>query len=171
MRFWFKRAAVMVALGFASIGTTTDAEAVGTRTFVLDTLDKMSGGDLKGVAVSSDGAVRAGFTLGNAPIPDATASFSATTLNDGSILVGTSPNGKVYRVVGDAVSLYADTNSLAVTSIVQTKNGTVYAPTMPDGKVFRLTQGKAEPFVTIPDTSHVWGLAVDRQGVGLFAAT
>jgi hypothetical protein len=171
MRFWFGRAAVMVALGFASIATTSDADAVGTRTFVLDTLEKMSGGDLKGVAVSSDGAVRAGFTLGNAPIPDATASFSATTLADGSILVGTSPNGKVYKVAGDAVSLFAETNALAVTSIVQTKNGTIYAATMPDGKVFRLSQGKAEPFVTIPDTSHVWALAVDRAGVGLFAAT
>src|SRR5687767_99583 len=162
MRLSLAHATIGIALVCASLASTTHAAAVGTRTFVLDTLDKMSGGDLKGVAVSSDGAVRAGFTLGNAPIPDATASFSATTLADGSVLVGTSPNGKVYRVVGDAVSLYAETNALAVTSIVQTKNGTIYAATIPDGKVFRLSQGKADPFVTIPDTSHVWALAVDR---------
>ncbi len=171
MRLGFGHAAVVAALAFASIATVSDAEAVGTRTFVLDTLEKMSGGDLKGVSVSSDGAVRAGFTLGNAPIPDATTSFSATTLNDGSVLVGTSPNGKVYKVVGDAVSLFAETNALAVTSIVQTKNGTIYAATIPDGRIFKLSQGKAEPFVTVPDTSHVWALAVDRQGIGLFAAT
>lgn len=170
MRF-FGRAAAVAAILVASLSAVTDADAVGTRTFTLDTLEKLSGGDLKGVAVSSDGAVRAGFTLGSSPIPDASATFSAAQLADGSTLVGTSPNGKVYRVAGDAVSLYADTGALAVTSIVQAKNGTVYAATIPDGKIFRLTQGKAEPFATLADTSHVWALVVDRAGTGLFAAT
>src|SRR4051794_18273473 len=78
-----------------------DAGAVGTRTFVLDTLDKMSGGDLNGVSISSDGTVRAGFTLGTARIPDATTVFSALTLADGSTLIGTSPGGKIYKATGD----------------------------------------------------------------------
>src|SRR5258707_10560140 len=103
-----------VALVLASVLGATQASAVGTRTFVLDTLEKLSGGDLKGVAVSSDGAVRAGFTLGNAPIPEASASFSALTLADGTTLVGTSPQGKVYRLAGDAVSMFAETGALAV---------------------------------------------------------
>ncbi|MBX3187561.1 MAG: hypothetical protein KF819_11125 [Labilithrix sp.] len=158
-------------LALAPLFTTADARAVGTRTFVLDTLDKLSGGDLKGVAVSSDGAVRAGFTLGNAPIPEASASWSVLALADGSALVGTSPQGKVYKVIGDAVTLFADTGALAVTSIVQAKNGTIFAATIPDGKIFKLSQGKAEPFVTLPDTSHVWALVLDRAGAGLFAAT
>lgn len=171
MRFSFERAIAAVAVVAASLSSASDAGAVGTRTFTLDSLEKLSGGDLKGVAVSSDGAVRAGFTIGSAPIPDASATFSALTMADGSSLVGTSPEGKVYRVSGDAVSLYADTGALAVTSLVQAKNGTVYAATIPDGKVFRLSQGKAEPFATLPDTSHVWALVADRAGTGLFAAT
>ncbi len=166
------RAAAMTGvLAVVSVATTHEAQAVGTRTFVLDTLEKLSGGDLKGVAVSSDGAVRAGFTLGNAAIPDATATFTAVTLTDGTVLVGTSPGGKVYKIAGDQVSAYADTGSLAVTSLVQAKNGAVYAATMPDGKIFRLVQGRAEPFATLPDTSHVWALVVDKAGTGLFAAT
>lgn len=171
MRFSLARATVAVALVFASLGSSTDARAVGTRTFVLDTLDKLSGGDLKGVAVSSDGAVRAGFTLGNTPIPEASASFAALPMADGTTLIGTSPNGKVYRLAGDAITLFADTGALAVTSIVQAKNGIIYAATMPDGKIFKLTQGKAELFTTLPDTSHVWALVLDRAGAGLFAAT
>src|SRR5258707_14816285 len=98
-----------VALVLASVLGATQASAVGTRTFVLDTLDKLSGGDLKGVAVSSDGAVRAGFTVGNAPIPEASASFAAITLADNTTLIGTSPHGKVYKLAGDAVTLFADT--------------------------------------------------------------
>src|SRR5438128_4134628 len=112
MCFSLARAAAAAALVLVSVVSTTDAGAVGTRTFTLDTLDKLSGGDLKGVSVSSDGTVRAGFTLGNAPVADASATFSALTLTDGSALVGTSPNGKVHRVVGDAVTLFADTGAL-----------------------------------------------------------
>jgi hypothetical protein len=171
MRLSLARAATAVALVLSSLALSTDARAVGTRTFVLDTLDKLSGGDLKGVAVSSDGTVRAGLTLGSTPIPEASASFSALTLSDGTTLIGTSPQGKVYKLAGDAVSLFADTGALAVTSIVQAKNGTVYAATMPDGKVFKLAQGKADLFTTLPDTSHVWALVLDRAGTGLFAAT
>lgn len=173
MRFSFEGAArfVAAAIVVASLSNSNDAGAVGTRTFTLDTLEKLSGGDLKGVAVSSDGAVRAGFTLGNSPIADASATFSGLTLADGSVLLGTSPNGKVHRVVGDAVSLFADTGALAVTSMVQAKNGTIFAATIPDGKIFKLSQGKAEPFATLPDTSHVWALVVDKAGTGLFAAT
>jgi hypothetical protein len=171
MRFSLARAAAVTALVFFSLASTTDAGAVGTRTFVLDTLDKLSGGDLKGVAVSSDGAVRAGFTLGNAPIPEASASFSALTLADGTTLVGTSPAGKVYKLTGDTLAVFADTGALAVTSMVQAKNGTVFAATIPDGKIFKITQGKADLFTTLPETSHVWALALDRAGTGLFAAT
>lgn len=171
MRLSLARAATAIALVLSSVALSTDARAVGTRTFVLDTLDKLSGGDLKGVAVSSDGTVRAGFTLGNAPIPEASASFSAVTLSDGTTLIGTSPAGKVYKLAGDAISLFADTGALAVTSIVQAKNGTVYAATIPDGKIFKLAQGKADLLTTLPDTSHVWALVLDRAGTGLFAAT
>jgi hypothetical protein len=171
MRLSLARAAAAIALVFTSLASSTDAGAVGTRTFVLDTLDKLSGGDLKGVAVSSDGAVRAGFTLGNAPIPEASASFSALALTDGSTLIGTSPQGKVYKLAGDAVSVFADTGALAVTSMVQAKNGTIYAATIPDGKIFKISQGKADVFATLPETSHVWALVLDRAGTGLFAAT
>jgi hypothetical protein len=154
-----------------SMTCVREAGAVGTRTFVLDTLEKMSGGDLKGVSVGGDGSVRAGFTLGSAPIPDATTIFTALTLADGSTLVGTSPNGKVYKVVGDAVTVFAETKALAVTSIVQNKAGTIFAATMPDGKIYKLSQGKAEVFATLPDVSDVWAIILDKNGTGLFAAT
>lgn len=163
--------APLAAIAAAAVTTTTDARAVGTRTFVLDTLEKLSGGDLKGVAVGSDGAVRAGFTLGSSPVPDASSTFSTLKLADGSTLVGTGPSGRVYRVVGDAVTPFADTGALAVTSMVQAKSGVIYAATMPDGKIFKLSQGKADVFVTLPDTSYVWALVTDRAGTGLFAAT
>lgn len=165
-----RRLVIAAVLASVPCLVVRDAEAVGTRTFVLDTHDKMSGGDLKGVAVGSDGNVRAGFNLGSTPVPDAAAVFAVVALADGSTLIGTSPNGKVYKAVGETVTLYAETNALAVTSLVQAKNGAVYAATMPDGKIFKLSQGKADAFATLPDASNVWSLAADKTGNGLYAA-
>jgi hypothetical protein len=149
---------------------TRDARAVGTRTFVLDTLEKLSGGDLEGVSVGSDGVVRAGFTLGNTPLPDATGVFSSLVLADGSVLVGTSPSGKVFRIVGDQATLYADTGELGVTSLALGPGGAVFAATIPEGKVYRLSQGKADVFGKAQDGEYVWALATDKTG-GLLAAT
>jgi hypothetical protein len=176
MRKTSRRALAALLVGSAGLGIAAPASAVGTRTFDLDTLDELSGGDLKGVSVSSDGGVRAGWTLGGVPLVDASASFSSLPLADGSVLVGTSPGGKVFKIQGDRASLFADTGALAVTSMVEGPGGVVYAATMPDGKIFKLTpnaQGaaKADPWVTLPDTSHVWAIAFDKAKSALFAAT
>ena len=39
------------------------------------------------------------------------------------------------------MTLFADTEALAVTSMVQAKDGTIYAATIPDGKIFKLQRG------------------------------
>src|ERR1019366_3095154 len=81
----------VVVASMAALATASEnAGSVGTRTFELDSLEKLSGGDVKGVSVGSDGVVRAGWTLGNVPLPaDAgTTATCAVALADGSVLVG-----------------------------------------------------------------------------------
>ncbi len=170
MRF----ASVCLAASVATFALlpSSPAHAVGTRTFDLDTIDEFSGGDLKGVSVSSDGVVRAGWTLGNVALPDATAVFCALAMDDDSVLVGTSPGGKVLRVSGDQAKLYAETGELAVTALAQGPKGIVYAAAMPGGKIFKLVDGKKpELLATLPDTDHVWALATDKAKTALYAAT
>jgi hypothetical protein len=161
----------LVLLTAASSLLADRASAVGTRTFELDTLEELSGGDLKGVAVSSDGTVRAGWTTSNTPLEGATASFSVLPLADGSTLVGTSPNGKIFRIAGDRASIYAETGALAVTSMLEGPGGVVYAATIPVGKMFKHAGGKAAVFVKLAAVSPVWGLAWDRAKSAMFAAT
>lgn len=158
-------------LALAPIFVAAPAPAVGTRTFTLDTLEKLSGGDLKGVAIASDGTVHAGLTVGSAPITDATSVFSTLAQKDGSLLVGTSPNGKVYKVQGETVTMFADTGALAVTALVEGAGGTIYAATMPDGKIFKISQGKADVFATLPDVSQIWALVADKTKTGFYAGT
>jgi hypothetical protein len=154
-----------------ALAITQPAAAVGTRTFDLDTLEELSGGDLEGVAVGSDGVVRAGLKLGNVHVEGATTIFSALARADGSVLLGTSPGGKVMKVAGDQVSEFADTKETGVTSLVEDGRGNVFAATFPDGKIFKVSQGKAEVFATLADTTYVWALAFDKTKTNLYAAT
>jgi hypothetical protein len=164
------------SIGFASLAAlavlvpASRAAAVGTRSFNLDTLEEMSGGDLKGVAVSSDGIVRAGWTFGNVPLKDATSAFCALAMDDDSVLIGSSPGGKILRVAGDQVTVFAETKELAVTALAKDKKGTVYAGTT-GGKLFKVSQGKADVFSKLEGAEHVWALAFDAKTGSLFAAT
>lgn len=169
--FAASRALAALTLLAAGALPPREAGAVGTRSFILDSLEQLSGGDLKGVSVGSDGQVRAGLSLGAAPLgADAQSSFAALTLRDGSVLVGTSPRGKILRVVGDTAQPYADTEALAVTALAQLRDGSVIAATIPDGKLFKVTQGKVTPFATLPAATYAWALAVDPAGTSVYVA-
>jgi hypothetical protein len=160
-----------LALAFitVSFAWSTPSTAVGTRTFELDSIEKLSGGELKGTSVSSDGVVRAGWTLGNVPLPDTSAVWSIAPLGDGSVVVGVT-DGKVFRLSGDQATLFADTKAAAATALAVGWGGALYAATIPDGKIFRLSQGKADPFATLPDVHNIWALAFDKAKGSLFAA-
>ena len=58
---------VLAAVTAAAVAATSNARAVGTRTFELDSLDKLSSGDVKGASIGSDGVdpgTRHGHGLG-----------------------------------------------------------------------------------------------------------
>jgi hypothetical protein len=165
-----------LAVVVASLGlllSARDARAVGTRTFELDSLEKLSGGDLKGASVGSDGVVRAGWTLGDVPLPEGTGTTAtcAVALADGSVLVGTGPSegGKVVRIQNDRASLFADTKENAVSALAVDKAGTVYAATT-SNKIYRVSQGKADVVATLADVDSVLALVADKSGA-LFAGT
>ncbi|MBV9947845.1 MAG: hypothetical protein JOZ69_13410 [Myxococcales bacterium] len=161
------------ALAGVAVAVPRDARAVGTRTFELRSLDDLSGGDLAGVSVGSDGIVRAGWTLGSVPFPDGAGKTAtcAVPLPDGSVLVGTGPGsgGNVVRIANDHATMYADIKESAVSALAVDKRGVAYAATT-SNKVYRLSPGKAEVFATLADVDSVLALAFDPAGA-LYAAT
>src|SRR4051794_4634027 len=106
------------ALVSALLVGASAAYAVGTRAFDLDTIDELSGGDLKGTTVDSLGRVRAGFDLGSMPLGEATSIWSALVEPGGAVLLGTGNTGKIFRAAGAQIAPFADTGQLAVTSLV-----------------------------------------------------
>src|SRR5262245_8403579 len=161
------RAALPVAL----LLIASTAAAVGTRRFVLDKEADFKGGDLKGVAIDSAGHVRAGFNLGSLPIAQAPSIWSALTLKDGSLVLGTGNEGKLLKVQNGAVSVLAETKALAVTSLAEAWGGTLVLGTLPDGKVMKFERGKLSDLSTLKGAQHVWQVAFDAKSNSLYAAT
>src|SRR5262249_20265931 len=90
-----------------------EAGAVGTRTFQLDALDDFKGGDFTGTSVASNGNLRAGLALGSTPVTDAQSVWSSVVLGDGTVLLGTGNDGKVFKVANGQVSVAATTGQMA----------------------------------------------------------
>ncbi len=168
---------ILASVLLAGALLASDAGAVGTRTFSLDSMDSFQGGDLAGVAVVSDGTVRAGFTLANLPIADASSVWNAVPMPDGSTLLGTGTGGRVYRVNNGQATVLASTGQMAVSALVIGEGGMVFAGTFPDGKIYKIDpkaapkEGELEAWATLPDTEDVWDLAYDAKNKALYAAT
>ena len=173
----FSRLGIGVVILAAALFPTSTASAVGTRTFQLEKIDDLKGGDLTGVSVDSSGTVRAGFTLGTTPISDVTSVWSSVVLPDGSVLLGTGSDGKIYKVsTTGQTTLVATTGQMAVSSLAIAWNGDVIAGTFPDGKLYKLPAGggtgaQAAEFATIAGTEDIWALAFDAKSGSLYAGT
>jgi hypothetical protein len=154
-----------------SLLAAAHAAAVGTRRFVLDDSSELKGGDLKGVALDSDGHVRAGFTLGAVPATQAISVWSALPMPDGSVLLGTGNEGKLLKVAGGQVSVLAETRALVITSLTQAFGGAVVAGTLPDGKVMKWEKGKLTDLASLKGAEHVWSVAYDAKAKAVYAAT
>ncbi len=144
---------------FALFLTSTLAVAGGTRTLSVGT-DKFKEGDFDGTSLDATGTLRAGWAHGSVAVNGPQGVFCTHRLPDGSLLLGTSPDGKVYRVQGKEVSLYAETGELAVTAFAADDSGRVYAATLPGGKILALGKSGAKPEVvaTLKDMPNVFAL-------------
>lgn len=174
----------LAALTFCGLGlgvgalAVTPALAVNTRTFSLDSASELSAGVLDRVSVSADGSVVLGVETERLSAPDTVGSvWALLDLGDEGVLAGTGVDGRIYRVRGRDVTLYAETGEVVVTSLARGADGAVYAGTLPEGKVFRVLPPRgATPqpptlVAALPGAEHVWALAWDPTRRALLCAT
>ena len=135
------------------------AIAGGTRTLSVGA-EKFKEGDFDGTSLDATGTLRAGWAYGSVAVNGPQGVFCTHRLPDGSLLLGTSPDGKVYRVQGKEVSFYAETGELAATAFAADDAGNVYVATLPGGKILRLGKSGAKPEVvaTLKDMPNVFAL-------------
>ena len=171
------RPLVPVALFALAALSASPAGAVGPRTFQIDALEDFKGGDFTATSVDSNGNLRAGLSLGNVPIKDANSVWSHVVLADGTVLLGTGNDGKVFKVSNGQVSVAATTGQIGASAMVTAWGGDVIVGTFPEGKLYKLPGGKgdgkdAAKFADLPDgTEDVWALAYDEKNKVVYAAT
>ncbi|MBI2391404.1 MAG: hypothetical protein HYV09_17570 [Deltaproteobacteria bacterium] len=178
-----------VLLGAASAATwiasdVHEAGAVGTRFFDLDTQEKLSGGEQKGTAITSQGDVEAGWVTAKTTLTKGTSVWSALARPDGSVLLGVGNEGRVLKIdAAGKETIVAETGALAVTSLVEGPGGKIYAGTMPEGEIFIVDPNASvgvnpsAPAAQKPKawtklaSDHVWALVYDKKKNELYAAT
>ncbi|MEQ9073304.1 MAG: hypothetical protein RLP09_05565 [Sandaracinaceae bacterium] len=173
-----KRARFALALSSASVLAAgaivaTDAFAVSTERFVLDDAESLAAGELVRTAVHSDGRVTTGAELRRIALPeDIPLVYATARAADGTIYLGTGNEGKIYRLRGETLELFAETGQLLVSSLALGAGGDVYAGTLPEGRIYRVGADGQPSEIARPDgVEHVWDLAWDGSRNVLFAAT
>lgn len=120
------------------------ALAGGTRVLNVGT-EKLKEGDFDGTSLDVVGSVRPGWSHVPVAVNGPQGVLRVHRMKDGALLLGTSPDGKIYRVKGKDVSLFAETGELAVTAFAEDDAGRVYAATLPGGKLLRLGAPGSKP--------------------------
>lgn len=158
--------------------TTFDgiALAVSTRTFDLDDATSLAAGELHDVAVRSDGRVTPSVALTRVAMPeDVPIVWSWARVGD-ALYLGTGDDGRIYRVRGAAIELFADTHQLLVTALAAGDGGVLFAGTIPEGRIYAIdtagaSAGQPREIAHADGVEHVWALAWDAPRHRLFAGT
>lgn len=156
-----------------ALAVATSAAATSTERFVLDDAASLAAGELERVAVHSDGRVTVGAELRRIPLPDEVPLvYSSARGSDGTIYLGTGNEGKIYRLRGDALEVFAETGQLLVSALTIGAGGDLYAGTLPEGRIFRIGADGQPAELARPDgVEHVWALAWDGRRNVLYAGT
>lgn len=147
------------------------ALATGTQRVELHGGSDYEGGELQGVAIDSSGKLRPGFNLGDSPLTDASTIWSVLVRRDGSVLLGTGNEGKLFKYAAGGSSLLAESKGLTLSALAEGWNDTVLAGAIGSGTVLGLKGGKLEDFSKLPGAQHVFALAYDAQAKALYAGT
>jgi hypothetical protein len=128
-------------------------------------------GDVENLSIDSRGEL----TLGPATelIYETSAPFLWSMLGepDGTLLVGTGNEGKVFKIDPQGRgSPFFSSAELEVHALAPAANGSVYVGTSPDGKIYQVDRNGVSKVFFSPDDKYIWALAVDTKG-NVFAGT
>ena len=127
-------------------------------------------GRISGLALTADGALKAGPGLRFTASLDQPALWSIASAPDGSIYAATGHRGKVFHIDpnGKTQQLWASTQSEVFAVCVDAK-GVLYAGSSPNGGVFRIENGKATE-VWHSTAKYIWAMQAASDGT-LYVAT
>lgn len=171
----------------------SDAQAVGTRRFTIAKAKELMDGEMSGVSVDARDGVRASHQLVATPIDGASSIWSTLALSDGTVLLGTGPDGKIFRVNAGAKAAppkgaegkvppldpAIETGKMAITAITRAWKNDILVAGFPGGELYRITDADARkgqaikptPWLTLADVDQVWAMSFDPGTGALYVAT
>lgn len=139
--------------------------AGGPQVWTVDSRADILKGDADGVSIGDDGRLSIAPKLTKTFATGESYIFSAARDAAGNTILGTGPNGKVFRVdPAGRGTLLTDLSELNVSAIAVAPNGDVFAGTMPDGKVYRIEKNGTASVYFDPKAKYIWALAILPTG-------
>ncbi len=144
--------------------STLPLQATQPRQWSVSTQAGFLRGELKGVSVTSDGALVAAPVLKEKLNTTEAFVYSAVVDRAGNVYLGTGNNGKIYRLNSNGQGgEWAKLQEAGVYALAVDSMNRIYAATAPKGRVYRLDrQGGVEVYFD-PKEKYLWSLAIDSQ--------
>lgn len=98
--------------------------------------------------------------------------LSVLTMKDGSVLIGTAPEGIVYRLEKEnGAEIFADLDANYIWDMVRGEDNSIYCATGPDGRLFRINEeGESSVLFQAPQMNLLTA-ATDQSGRYIYAGT
>lgn len=123
----------------AIVAATDPVLAVATRSFEIDDAASFAQGELHHAAVRSAGEVVASVGLERVALPpEVGVVWSWSRGDDGALYLGTDDHGRVYRLSGERVEVFAETQQMLVSAMAMGEGGVLYVGTMPEGRIYAI---------------------------------
>jgi hypothetical protein len=138
------RPALLLLAGLAAATLAGDGIAGQTRRFVLDTPRATADAIAQGIAVGTDGTLRALPPLVEVAKLDEPLGLALAIGRDGAAFVGTGHPARVYRFEGGAKQLVGELPADQVTALLVDPSGTLWAATAVPAVLYRMAPGEAK---------------------------
>jgi sugar lactone lactonase YvrE len=136
-----------------------------TRTWVEEDAANFQKGNLKGIAVRSDGQLSLAPKM--TEIFDSSTAYLWSVVRDshGNLYTGGGPGAKLFRITPDGkAGKLAEFDELEIHALAIDSKDHLYVATSPDGKVYRVdANGKSEEFYA-PNQKYIWAMVCDAAG-------
>lgn len=147
------------------------AHATKPQHAVIDGYDDFAAGKCRSTSLTDDGILAAGPAIGKLADLGVEEAWSVLGQSDGSILVGTAPDGKLLRVSPDGtVKQFAKFDESHLYAMALGPNGEIYVGTSPDGKIYQVNSAGVAQVYFEPKEKYIWALVVSPDGT-LYAGT
>jgi hypothetical protein len=155
----------MIKTLFLIVLITVSSFAVGPQVWSVNSRAEILKGDARGVSIDPEGTITLAPKLTELYRTGEQYIWSSVVDANGNVILGTGPEGKVFRVSASGQgALFTMLSEMNVTALAQGRTGEVFAGTSPDGKVYRIDAKGTATVYFEPKEKYVWALAVMNDG-------